>query len=371
MASRLHRIVRATLAVAAVATMLAVPIAAQSGGDGRLFAGTYNGSLFVIDETDLTVRTEIKLPLGIPMGMTPSPDGSRLYVKSPDLEKFDVVDVENEEVVDSFTLQDGNTHIKVWGQVIEPGNKRALFITKAKIVHRDRFEIGPPKLQRVDLESHEVIEEIPWPDDVEREFAQIIYSPDGKHVFFMAEDLIVFDADTFEEVDRWELSRALDEGMGEFNFGFPSGVFPSSGRHQEPGTYTSLFHLKDPVQNRMMMGVATVNLNERDVDFYMLGPSRPISFAIAPDQKKAYGVYHEVGNYQMWTFDLEGRRVESKREFAGRPRMSIMASSNNELVYIYAAGNTIDVYTADEFAPVRTVTYDADMFGFIMVPPAS
>ena len=59
MASRPHRIVRATLAVATVATMLAAPIAAQSGGDGRLFAGTYNGSLFVIDETDLTVRTEI------------------------------------------------------------------------------------------------------------------------------------------------------------------------------------------------------------------------------------------------------------------------------------------------------------------------
>ena len=111
-----------------------------------------------------------------------------------------------QKVVDSFTLTEGNTRVKVWERVIEPGGKRALLITKTTERHRDRFEISEPQLKRYDLENHEVIEDIPWPDGTPREFAQILFSPDGEHVFFMAEDLIVFDADTFEEVDRWKLA---------------------------------------------------------------------------------------------------------------------------------------------------------------------
>ena len=360
---------RAVLALALLLAGLPAAAKERSGGDGTILAGTYNSSVYVIAEKDLTLAKEIPLEVGVPLGLTLSPDGTRLYVQSADLERFDVIDMASLEIVDSFSLQDGNRHVKVWSRVIEPSNRQALFITKTTTLHRDRFEVGPPKLLRYDLERHEVIEEIPWPEDTEREFAQILYSPDGENVFFMAEDLIVFDADTFEEIDRWELSGALSEGMGRFSFGFPSGVWANHGAYDDPGTFTSLFHMEDPVQGRRMMGVATVDLNERAVDFYMLGPSHPTSFSIAPDRKKAYGLHHEVGNYQIWTFDLEGRRVESKREFPGRPRMSLSVSSNGELLYIYGAGNTIDVYEAADFKKLRTVTYDADMFSVVLLPP--
>ena len=118
-----------------------------------------------------------------------------------------------------------------------------------------------------------------------------------------------------------------------------------------------------------MMGVATVDLSGRDVDFYMLGPSQPLTFSLAPDHKKAYGVLREVGNYQMWTFDLEGRRVQSKIDIEGRPRMMLMVSTNGKLLYVYSAGNTFDIYTAADFGFVRTVEFDADMFSVMMIPP--
>ena len=356
--------------VALLAPALAGAADVASGGDATIFAGTYKRSVYVINESDFEKRNEIPLTVGIPYQFAMSPDLSRLYVQSADMERFDVIDVGSEKVIDSFSLQDGNTHIKAWSTVIEPSNRYALFITKATTRHRDRFEIGPPKLLRYDLRKHEVSAEIPWPDETEREFAGMLFSPDGKSVFFLAEEIVVFDAETFEEIDRWEYSRSLDEGLGPFPLTFPRRAFGGGAFYDEPGIYTGLFRFTDPVQNRPMMGVAKVDLARRDVDFTMLGPSEPVSFALAPDRKKAYGLHHEVGNYQMWTFDLEGGKVESRVEFEGRPRMSVMVSSNGKLLYIYRAGHTFDIYKAADFSFLRTVELDADMFQVVMLPPA-
>jgi hypothetical protein len=118
------------------------------------------------------------------------------------------------------------------------------------------------------------------------------------------------------------------------------------------------------------MGVARVNLGAKSVDFSVLGPDESVSFSLAPGRRKAYGLHQEVGNYEFWTFDLEGRRVESKTRFNGRPRMSLAPSSNGRLLYIYGAGNTIDVYDAATYRYLRTVELDADMTTVIIVPPA-
>ena len=336
----------------------------RSGGNGTFFAGTYKGSVFVIDEATFEVTKEIPLSFGVPLfGNLMSEDRKRLYVQSANAEVFDVIDVERQEVIDTFTLQDGRKRVRIFGAVIHPSGSYALLVTKTTTKHLDRFEIGEPTLVRYDLEQHEVIEEIPWPDDKQREFAQMLFSPDGDSLYFLDEEIIVYDAESFEETGRWKYSRALQEGVGSFRFGFPRSFY------EEPGYYTGLFRLSDPVQNRRMMGVARVNLAERDVDFYMLGPSEGVSFVLSPDRQKAYGLHHEVGNYQFWTFDLAGKRVQGKVDFKGRPRMSLMPSSNGELLYIYGAGNTFDIYEADTFEYLRTVELDADMIGVALLPP--
>jgi len=76
----------------------------------------------------------------------------------------------------------------------------------------------------------------------------------------------------------------------------------------------------------------------------------------------------QIGNYEFWTFDVEGRRVASRERFPGRPRMGLEVSSNGELLYIYNAGSTIDVYDAETYEFLRTVTFNADMTGFLMIP---
>ena len=97
-----------------------------------------------------------------------------------------------------------------------------------------------------------------------------------------------------------------------------------------------------------------------------------VGFALAPDRKHGYGLESSIDRYQFWTFDLDQRRVTSRTEFAGRPRMSLKTSSNGRLLYIYNAGNTIDMYDATSYKYLRTVMLDGDMTTqFYVVPRAA
>ena len=51
--------------------------------------------------------------------------------------------------------------------------------------------------------------------------------------------------------------------------------------------------------------------------------------------------------------------------------MALRSSSNGKIIYIYEAGNTIDLYEAAAFKYLRTITLDADMmYGTFHVVPA-
>ena len=41
--------------------------------------------------------------------------------------------------------------------------------------------------------------------------------------------------------------------------------------------------------------------------------------------------------------------------------MSLKTSSNGKVLYIYNAGNTIDLYDAETYQYLRTITLDGDM----------
>ena len=209
--------------------------------------------------------------------------------------------------------------VRMWGFSLDPKERFAVLLVKAYTKKLDRYEVSKPTLLRYDLAKHAVTDTIPWPRGEEREGAQILFSPKGDLMyFFTQDDVLIYDTNTLKEVDRWEISKTLfEEGLGRIDFGFPYDVY------EEPGFYTGLFRTTDPVNRRTQMGVARMDLANRQLDFYSLGPSVGVSFRLSPDRKKAYGIHSEVGNYQFWTFDLDSRRVVGKTEFAGRPRMGL------------------------------------------------
>ena len=362
--ARMRLNARSFLVAAFVTAPLAVSVARAQAPTGTIYMGTYANKILVIDEATLTVRDSIMMSIGIPTSMLLSANRSHFYVTNPRADQVEIVDIATRKATARFTLNTPRTTVQIWGMNVDPRERFAVLLVKAYTKRSDRFEISKPMLLRYDLEKKAVTDTIAWPKGEERDNAQIIFSPDGAFMyFFTSDDVLVYDAATLKQVDRWDLSQSFyEEGMGRINAGFGGDIY------EEPGFYTNLFRSSDPVNHRLLMGVARVDLANRSVDFYTLGPSVATTFRLAPGKKMAYGIHSEVGNYQFWTFDLENRRVVGKAEFEGRSRMGLTVSTTGQQLYVHTAGPTIDVYDAATFKKLRTATFDADMTQLVLIP---
>ncbi|MCH7992725.1 MAG: hypothetical protein IIC35_09945 [Gemmatimonadetes bacterium] len=190
-----------------------------------------------------------------------------------------------------------------------------------------------------------------------------MFSPDGSLVYFSAEDMIVLESENFTEVDRWEISQELEPGLGQVRPSFTASYF------EEPGFFTGLVRVTDPINHRRMIGIARVDLAEKNMELHTLGPNVPVgSFTLAPGGRKAWALYSEIGRYEFWEFDLVNERVSRRQPFEGRPRMSLQVSADGSKLYVSRAGNTIDVYDVGTFELLRTVTFDVDMLGVAVIP---
>jgi hypothetical protein len=356
----------AVAGVAIAVCVAAAPPAKLIGGNGTLYIGGWPNKIFVIDETTEKVTGAIDVTTGQPTRLTLSKDRKRFYTVNAISEEVEIVDIASKKSTDHFTLSEGRKKVRIRAMIPDPLDRFVIMLVKAAEKKVDRFEISPPALVVYDLKQHKISRTIPWPNNEEREFVNIMMSPDGKLLYMFADDVLIYETTEFKQVDKWELSRPADEGLGRFDFG------PRDVTYEEPGFYSGIFIAQDPVQNRRIMGVGRVNLAAKSVDFWPLGPARPVGFSLAPDRKRAYGLLQEIGHYEFWTFDLEHHKLGAKTEFPGRPRMALRTSSNGKVLYIYQAGNTIDLYEASTYKYLRTITLDADSTTeLFVVPPAT
>jgi hypothetical protein len=357
----------ATVAVLAGATLLHAQKAKSNGGlagNGTLIIGSFPKQFWIIDEATEKIVGTIPYQSGIPRRTTLSRDRKRFYTVEAAMEKVEILDIAARKTVETFSLSEGNKKVRIRSVEPDPLQRFVMMVTATATKLIDRFEIGPPALVQYDLNEHKIVRTIPWPNGEERQNANIQFSPDGRLMYlFTDQDVLIYETNGFTQVDKWELSRPLEEGFGRLEMGSRD-VF-----NDEPGFYTGIFNVSDPVQHRRMMGIARVNLAAKSVDFYTLGPATGVSFAMAPNRKVAYGLFEEIGRFEFWKFDLEHRKFAGRTEFKGRPRMGLKTSSNGKVLYIYVAGNTIDLYDADTYQYLRTITLDGDMTTELFVFP--
>jgi hypothetical protein len=353
----------AVIAVLAAATLSFAADAKINAGSGTLYLGGRPNHVYLIDEATEKVTGDIHLRTGSAGRLSLSEDKKRFYVENLSYEDIEIIDIPSRQVIDNFRLSEGNKKVRIFGLEADPLNRFMILLTKTATKLADRFEIGHPTLLQYDLKEHKVVRTIPWPKDEEREFANMHFSPDGKLLYFFGDDILIYDTTDFKQVDKWELTHPIEDGFGRINFN------ALDDNYEETGYFTGLFTVQDAVQNRRIMGIARVNLQKKNVDFYALGPATPVSFSLAPGRQMAYGLHNEIGKYEFWSFDLANHRLDKKAEFQGRPRMSLKTSSNGKVLYIFQAGNTIDLYDAATFKYLRTITLDADMTTTLYVMP--
>jgi hypothetical protein len=338
-----------------------------TGGDGTLYIGGYPNLIWIIDEATEKVVGTIHTKAGIPRRLGLTRDRKLFYVIDATQEVVEIVDIASKTTLDTFKLSEGNKRVRINSIEPDPTNRYAIVLTRTATKAADRVDIGPSVLQQYDLKEHKIIRTIDWPDGQERDQANLLFSPDGTLLYFLGNEILIFETQKFTQVDKWELSN-FEAGLGQVSATF-GGFGGLDTVNDEPGFLTTTLTIEDPVQHRRMIGVAHIDLNKKDLEFYTLGPAGGVNIVLAPDRKHAYGLESEVGRYQFWTIDLEQRKVTSRTEFDGRPRMSLKTSSNGKLLYIYNAGNTIDLFEAATYKYLRTIDLDGDVTtAFYVVP---
>ena len=266
-----------------------------SAGNGTLIIGSYPKQFWIIDEATEKVVGTIPFQSGIPRRTAMSRDRKRFYTIEAGMEKVEILDIATRKTIDSFSLSEGAKKVRIRSVEPDPQHRFVMMVTAAATKLIDRFEIGAPTLVQYDLATHKIVRTVPWPDGEERQNANILFAPDGKLMYlFTDQDVLIYETGTFTQVDKWELSRPIEEGFGRLEFGSRDVV------NDEPGFYTAVFNVSDPIQHRRTMGIGRVNLAAKSVDFYTLGPSSPISFAMAPGRKAAFGIYEDIGRYEFW-----------------------------------------------------------------------
>lgn len=338
---------------------------AISPGKGTLIVGTYPDSFWIIDEATQKVTGSIKYTSGLPRRTALSRDKSRFYTVDATMEKVEVIDIKGRKTIDKFTLSAPNKHVRIKSLEPDPLHRFVMMVTRTAEKQVDRFNVGPAEIVQYDLKEHKITATIPWPNGEERENANIQFSPDGKLMYMFSEqDVLIFDTATAKQVDKWELSQPIENGFGRLDFGSQDIM------NDEPGFYTAIFTTEDPINHKRNLGVGRVNLAAKSVDFFTLGPvTGQVSFSMAPGRKRAFGLSQEIGRYEFWNFDLEAKRLSNRTEFKGRPRMSLKTSSNGQVLYIYNAGETIDLYDAQTYKYLSTISLTGDMTSDLFVFP--
>jgi hypothetical protein len=368
---RLRLLFAAALAVVALSGMSVgtQEVTTPSPGNGTLIVGSFPDHFSIIDEATSTIVGKIPFKSGIPRRTTISRDRKRFYTIEADMDKVEILDIAARRTLDVFTLSQGNETVRIKAVEPDPGHRFVMMVIRSATKLIDRFEIGPSRLVQYDLATHSITRTIAWPNGEERETANIQFSPDGKLMYLFSEqDILIYETATFMQVDKWELSKPLEEGMARLESG------SSDVMNDTPGYYTGLFTIEDPVQHRRVMGIGRVNLAAKSVEFSALGPATPVGFTMAPGRKVAFGLFSEIGRYEFWKFDLETKRLAERKEFRGRPRMSLRTSSNGQVLYIYNAGETIDLYDATTYKYMKTIHLPGDHTTDLFVfpgPPAS
>lgn len=349
---------------AAVQGQRATPAKPGVAGTGTIYVSTYKGVIQEYDEATEKLVAETPVKSGIPSDITFSDDRSRMYIQDVSYEKVEIIDRVKRTTIDSFTLSEGTAKTRIWSLQPEPHDKYVILVIKKYTLAGDRWEIGPPTLVQYDLATKKIARTIPWPKGEEQDGAGVVFSPDGKLMYLFGENILVYETQNFTEVDRWDLSRPLESGAGRLNFG---GLDPFS---DDPGFYTGLLTMQDPIQNRRIMGLGRVELAAKKIDFHPIGPARGMSFSFNREKKRGYGLVRgDMNETEFWTFDLDTYRLIARNPFRGRPRMGMRVSSAGTYLYIHTAGNTIDLYDTTSFALARTITLDGDMTSFTLLPP--
>ena len=340
----------------------------------KMYVGAWPGRLLVIDEATAAYEGDIPLKTGVVRGTFLTKDHQRMVVTTVKDSGIEVVDLRSKAVLSSFTLNEGNKKVRLRGTAVDPDGKMMYAIAKEVTKGIDRFTIGTNKFYVIDIEQQKVVKTVDPPkEEVDTLGGFMRLSPDGKTLYVFGQNILVFDTTDFKLKEKIELQKTYS--MAD-TLSLGGDLDPWG----DPAIMTSSFISTDPIVHRSVFGIARIDLDKRKFEFHPVGPvggmpgagwSVSSSLQVTPDRKTGYAiaVEGEHGNRvtQFLVFDMEKLKLVKRKEFAGRTRFSFAISSTGKQLYIYGAGNTIEVFDADTLTLTKTIEVNGDMTSSLAV----
>jgi WD40 repeat protein len=219
---------------------------------------------------------------------------------------------------------------------------------KLTIKDLDEYRIEPTKFVAIDLRSKTIAKTFPFPKELDQGFGPLVsfkVSPDGKLLYVFGKDVLIFDLQTFTQVDKIALSKPPYPGAS------PLRLTVTDDPYDDTTKVTSVFTAVDPIVHKGTLGLATLNLITRDVSYSPIGPSYPmLGFLVSPDRKLGYSVMFNYagGNRrtEWWVWDLQSHQVIKTQPFESRPTFRFGISSDGKKLYLYGSGSTLEIFDA-------------------------
>jgi hypothetical protein len=120
------------------------------------------------------------------------------------------------------------------------------------------------------------------------------------------------------------------------------------------------YYTTDPITNRVMTGLMTLDDKDGTVDHFEYGP--PInnqfgfSAALTPDRKRAF-----VTMNKFFEIDMGKRRIARVMDY-GKTYYAVTVSSDGKKVYISSSGATLTELDADSLAVTRSVELPGEIW---------
>lgn len=366
------------LLLSAGSALLAGDAAAIPSG-GLCYMGTWPHHVLVMDERKEAVIDRIELKTGVPFGLMLSADRKKLYATTIEQSGIETIDLATNKVVDSFVLDSGNRKERLAAYAIDTDGKYLYSIVAPTVKQIDRFDIEQAQFITVDLAQHKIVRRVDYPKDLDVYGVTGLWgsyngglriSPDGKFLYLFRENILVFDTANFKLVEKIDLAKPSFPGMDNVSINLVDDAY------QNPNLVVSLFVSSDPFVHKPAFGLATVNLDTRNVDFTPVGPytSGLMGLFLSPDQSTGYTVsitgQGATRRTEFWAIDMNTKKLIKQVEFHGRRRFNFALSPSGKSLYIYVAGFEVDCYDAKTLQHTKTVDMGSDVTTNMVIVPS-
>jgi len=367
-----------TLAIVLIAFGASIAASAQTTSAGHLmYIGTLDKKLLVFDEDREEVVGEIPLG-GIPRSTALSADKKKLYIFTTKM-NFEVVDLEARKVTGSFELSDARSRVRLGGGggpdriniganarysgiAVDPQGHYLYTTMRVVLKDIDQYRIEDPKFVAIDLQDMKIAKTWSFPKELDQGFgfnATFKVSPDGKLLYVFQDDILIFDLNDFKLVDTIALAKPASPGATPYRLAETGDTFDS------PDTVTSVFTSVDQVVHKGTLGMASMNLTTRKVEYFPIGPLLPMmGFLLSPDHKYGYSVMpmNSGANRttEWWVWDIATHSVIKKKEFESRPTFRFAVGGDGTKLYMYGAGSTLEIFDAKTLESKKVVYLNKD-----------